>query len=143
MSNEEAYRERLEFFRWLVIIGVANMVILAVLSFGLISNFNNTTDDLRKVQAKQFAFAKKLRASNIASCNRGSIVAARDIIITGQLLDKPAASQKAAFKLLPFRDCEKTEELGQLSFMSNEETNEFISGIARVMGVTNWDKRNN
>lgn len=139
--HEMAHRERFEFFRWLVLIGVMNMVILGILSFGLISNFNSTTNDIKTIQHRQTILAAKLKVSNLASCERGSAVVARDIIDAGQNAKNPKERQLAAFKVLKFRDCLKTENTGKIVRLSTAETNALIDGIAEIMGIEDWDKR--
>ena len=137
---ERASQERLELFRWLVAIGLLNLMVLSVIAVGITAYFNNSTANLEAVQAKQIQLSAKLRASNIASCERGNTAFAREVIEAGQGPDA-ANRQEAALRVLQFRDCERTEETGQVQYLSKDGVNSLIYSVAILLNIEDWDKR--
>ena len=139
MTTEER-QTRDFFFRWMIIIGIINLVILSVMAMGLIANFGNTTDDIRTVQAKQAVLTEKLRASNIISCELGRGTVAYEIVEAGRE-PNPAHRQQELFNLFQFRDCERSEDTGRRVYLTNEQVETLVEQTAIRMGVTDWDKR--
>lgn len=139
MTSPQLNEERNYFFRWLIILGVVQLVILAVMAMGLVANFSDTTSDLEAVQTKQALLTQKLRTSNIISCERGAAVAAYEIIEAGQH-DNPKKEQQQARSLFRIRDCEQSEDQGRSVFLSQTAADAYISGVAARMGILNWNK---
>lgn len=139
MTTEER-QTRDFFFRWMIIIGIINLVILSVMAVGLMANFGNTTDDIRTVQAKQAVLTEKLRASNIISCELGRGIVAYEIVEAGRE-PNPAHRQQELFNLFQFRDCERSEDTGRRVYLTNEQAETLVEQTAIRMGVTDWDKR--
>lgn len=142
MTSEERIEDRSTrdfFFRWLIIIGIVNLVILGVMTMGLVANFGGTTDDIRAVQAEQAELTQKLRTSNIISCERGAAHAAYEIIEAGQH-DSPKKEQQQARLLFRIRNCEQSEDQGRQVFLPPARADAYISGIAARMGILNWNK---
>lgn len=139
MTTEER-QTRDFFFRWMIIIGIINLVILAVMAVGLVANFGNTTDEIRSVQAKQVILTEKLRASNIISCERGRGFEAYEIVEAGREPDA-AHRQQELFNLFQFRDCKRSEDVGRRVYLTNEQAETLVEQTAIRMGVTDWDKR--
>lgn len=139
MTTEER-QTRDFFFRWMIIIGIINLVILSVMAVGLVANFGNTTDDIRTVQAKQAVLTEKLRASNIISCELGRGIVAYEIVEAGRE-PNPAHRQQELFNLFQFRDCERSEDTGRRVYLTNEQVETLVEQTAIRMGVTDWDKR--
>lgn len=138
--TQDDRRTRDFFFRWMIIIGVVNLVILAIMAMGLVANFGSTTDEIKDVQAKQNLFDLKLRASNIISCERGRRLVAWEIVEAGRE-PNPGHRQQELFNLFPFRDCEKSEASGRAVYLSSAEAVVLVSDVATRMGVIKWDKR--
>ena len=139
MTSPQLNEERNYFFRWLIILGVVQLVILAVMAMGLVANFSDTTSDLDAVQTKQALLTQKLRTSNIISCERGATLVAYEIVEAGQS-ENPKEEQQQARSLFRIRDCEKSEDQGRSVFLSSAEANAYISGVAGRMGILNWNK---
>ena len=128
------------FFRWMIIIGVVNLIILAVMAVGLVANFGNTTDEIKSVQARQAHLSSLLRTSNILSCERGATHAAYEIVEAGLSEKNPVAAQKRARSLFRIRNCQRSEDKGRQVYLSPDQADDFISGVAARMGVLNWDR---
>lgn len=137
MTSPQLNEERNYFFRWLIILGVVQLVILAVMAMGLVANFSDTTSDLEAVQTKQALLTQKLRTSNIISCERGATQVAYEIVEAGQH-DNPKKEQQQARSLFRIRKCEQSEDQGRQVYLSTAEANAFISGVAGRMGIVDW-----
>lgn len=146
MTEEERKKEistRNFFFRWLIIIGIVNLIILGVMAMGLVANFGNTTDDIKEVQNEQDLFDQKLRNSNIIACERGAILLAYEIIEAGQrpTTGDAAKEQADTYNLFPLRDCQKSEATGRRYDLPEKDKIAFITNIAIKLGIPDWDKR--
>ena len=146
MTEEERNEDlttRNFFFRWLIIIGIVNLVILGIMAMGLVANFGNTTDDINDVQFKQDLFAQKLRNSNIISCERGAILLAYEIIEAGRrpTTGNAATEQASTYELFPLRDCQKSEATGRRYDLPEKDKLAFITNVASKLGIPDWDKR--
>lgn len=130
------------FFRWMIIVGVVNLIILAVMAVGLVAHFGNTTDEIKSVQAKQSQLGVLLRTSNIISCERGATHIAYEIVEAGLSERNPVSEQKRARSLFRIRNCEQSERQGRQVYLPPSQADDFISGVAARMGVLNWDTRN-
>jgi hypothetical protein len=118
---------------WLYLLGVgiANLLVLAVISVAVLEHTSDVNDELRATSAN-------LRAATIASCSRGNDVTAYLIVDAAQNARQPVRRQERAEDLFTIRDCAATADLGRSVALPADRRNLYISQVAQRMGVARW-----